>query len=343
MSADGTQAPLVSVLMAARDCASYVEEAVESVLAQEDVRFELLISDDGSADATGEILRAWVTREPRMRLFTNPTPVGLTQCLNAMLPKSRGTYIARMDADDASLPGRFAAQLAYLRRVPEVGILGTWVREIDADGHPLHDLCYPDCHEWITEQLSAGRNPLTHGSLMIRRDLLVSLAPPAWRFRYGQDNDLNLRLMDRTCFGIVPAVLYVRRLHSGSMCSASTYLRPQIKKLALQLHADRRCGRPERDWSTLERRMLESARQEEQAHLMEAYSAARRQLLGGDVANARLLWGQAAQHPKLRLKANLMLFLATLPFATLLVRTLLKVAALRDPMRRYVQQVDTTA
>jgi GT2 family glycosyltransferase len=333
--------PLVSVLMAARNGAGYVVEALESILNQDDVSLEFLIADDGSTDATEEVLRITAARDSRIRLFRHSTAAGLTQRLNEMLPESKGEFIARMDADDVSLPGRLTVQVARLRRDPGVGVLGTWVRKIDVSGQAMTEHCYPDSHTWICEQLSAGRNPFTHGSLIMRRGLLLSLNRPVWRFQFGQDYDVSLRLMDRTRLGIVPEVLYLHRLHSASMCSVATYLRPQIVKLALQLHADRRSGRPERDWCALESTVLES-RLDQQSHLIDSYGAARRELFAGRLPAARLLLREAAQHPRLRAKASLMLALAALPMASSLLGALMSVSARRNPLAQYIREVETS-
>ena len=93
---------LVSVVLAARDAERTIEEAVASVLGQTERDLELVVVDDGSADATGELVRA--VDDPRVRVVRNDAPLGLAGALNVGLDAAAGTYLARMDADDVALP-----------------------------------------------------------------------------------------------------------------------------------------------------------------------------------------------------------------------------------------------
>src|SRR5689334_14706995 len=90
----------------------FLREAVYSVLAQTFRDFEFLLIDDGSIDGTAAILDSFT--DPRIVRLRNETNIGLTRSLNRGLEAARGDYIARMDGDDSSKPGRFAGQVAYL-------------------------------------------------------------------------------------------------------------------------------------------------------------------------------------------------------------------------------------
>src|SRR5687768_9316916 len=92
----------------------YLDEAIESVLAQEFADFEFVIVDDGSTDSTPELLAKWAARDPRIVVVRQFDNCGTGCALNAGLAVARGEYIARQDADDLSLPGRLARQVAAL-------------------------------------------------------------------------------------------------------------------------------------------------------------------------------------------------------------------------------------
>lgn len=105
---------LISVIMAVHNGERYLNEAVDSVLAQQGTEFEFIIIDDGSSDGTGDVL-ARLT-DPRVVLHRNERNMGLTASLNVGLGMARGEFVARMDADDVSLPDRLKTQCAALQR-----------------------------------------------------------------------------------------------------------------------------------------------------------------------------------------------------------------------------------
>lgn len=114
--------PLVSIIMSACNAAPFVREALESMLDQTESDFELLIADDSSEDDTLKAITD--VRDPRIFLHQNEKRIGLTATLNKLLPLARGEFIARMDADDVSYPGRLAAQVALMRECPDVWVCG---------------------------------------------------------------------------------------------------------------------------------------------------------------------------------------------------------------------------
>jgi glycosyltransferase involved in cell wall biosynthesis len=122
----------VSVVLAARDAEATISEAVQSVLGQSVTDMELVVVDDGSEDGTGCELDA--VADERLHVVRNDTPLGLAGALNAGLDAARGTYVARMDADDIALPGWLDAVLGRIARAPGVAVVGTGMIDLLPDG-----------------------------------------------------------------------------------------------------------------------------------------------------------------------------------------------------------------
>jgi len=121
--------PTVSVLMPVFNGEQFLRPAMNSILNQTFTDFEFIIVDDGSTDHSREILNSYT--DSRVRLICNESNIGLTDSLNRGLEAASGNYIARMDQDDISLPERLAKQVAFMDSHPEVGVCGTWAKDID--------------------------------------------------------------------------------------------------------------------------------------------------------------------------------------------------------------------
>lgn len=122
------QKPLVSVLIPCYNCEEYVEEAVMSIVKQTYSNLEILVIDDGSTDNTGCILQGLAKKDNRIKYIKNTTNLKLIKNLNKGLDLCKGKYIARMDADDISLPERIEKQVNFLEKHSEIGIVGTYIQ-----------------------------------------------------------------------------------------------------------------------------------------------------------------------------------------------------------------------
>lgn len=203
--------PRVTVLMSVHDGERYLREAVDSVLRQTLTDFEFLIVDDASGDGSVSLVESFA--DPRIRLVRNPENLGLAASLNRGIDLARGAYIARMDFDDVSLPGRLAAQAAFLEARPHVSACGSWVELIgERAGHVWR---YPTEPDAIRCRL-LFESPLAHPSVMIRKAHLDETGlryDPA--FRRAQDYDLWVRAVPRLILSNVPEVLMRYRIHPG--------------------------------------------------------------------------------------------------------------------------------
>ena len=153
--------PRVSVLMPVFNAARYLAPAVQSVLGQTFRDFEFLIVDDGSTDSSGEMLRGYAARDPRIRLISRPN-TGYVVALNEMLGRARGELVARMDADDISLRARFERQVGALTRDPGLVCVGGACEMIDSRGSRLVDLTLPVTDAEIQKSCLEGHTAICH-------------------------------------------------------------------------------------------------------------------------------------------------------------------------------------
>ena len=209
--------PLVSVLMPFRDAAATVEEAARSILAQDEVDLELVAIDDDSRDDGSHRVRALGARDPRVSIVP-AAGRGIVAALRTGLAHARGDVIARMDADDVSLPGRLARQVAALQGDPRLGAVGVRVGLEGTYGEGLR--VYVDWQNGIVTPEDHAReifveSPLCHPSTALRRAALEIAG--GWQDRpWAEDCDLWLRL-DAAGWRLakVPEVLLVWRHIDG--------------------------------------------------------------------------------------------------------------------------------
>lgn len=208
-------APKVSVLMAVHNGEKYLRQAVGSILSQTYSDFEFIILDDGSQDRTTQILAEF--SDPRIVLIKNETGIGLTQSLNLGLEKAKGEYIARMDADDISLPHRLATQVSFLDVRSEVGVVGTAAYLVDSDNISRHLVQYPESHDLIHWIMCFFENPIIHPSVMFRAQLTKKMGGYNDAYVTSQDYNLWSRLLINTKLANIQDVCLHLRKHDENI------------------------------------------------------------------------------------------------------------------------------
>lgn len=140
---------LISVLMPVFNAASYVEEAIESVLAQTCRHFELIVVDDGSTDNSWNILQNLAKKDKRIHVFRNKKNSGIGYTRKRLANLAKGQFAAIMDADDIMFPNRLAIQAQYLLKHPNVVVVGGQCITIDEQGTISGSKKFPIHHEEI--------------------------------------------------------------------------------------------------------------------------------------------------------------------------------------------------
>lgn len=204
------ETPAISVLMSVYNGERYVAEAIQSILGQTERRFEFLIVNDGSTDASASILDRYAAQDARIRVIHQPNQ-GLIASLNLLLAEARAPLVARMDADDVSRPERFTRQLAIMVANPRIAVLGTNTDELDADGafFPCSDF-HPATSDEIRQRLMVA-STMCHPSVMMRRDMIRALGGYRAAFRHCEDYDLWLRVIEKCEMANLPDRLLLYR------------------------------------------------------------------------------------------------------------------------------------
>ncbi len=231
MSSDGPTpppgAPLVSVLVAARDAESTLGLAVRSILDQSLTDLELIVVDDHSSDRTAEIVAA--VDDPRLVVLTNDEHRGLAASLNIGLDHARGRYVARLDADDVAMRERLEVQVAAIRARPGLAVLGSAVLEIDEHGRPGARHAAPIGSAAVHWQALFGA-PFYHPTVLLDREELERRALRYDEsFAVSQDYDLWVRLLGWADGDNLADALVLRRVHHGQSSKRRAALQRQLQ------------------------------------------------------------------------------------------------------------------
>lgn len=183
---------LLTVLMTVHNGSLYIGEAVTSILNQTFSDFNFLIIDNASDDSTGKIIKTF--NDPRINLIELSSNVGQTRALNMGLKMIDNKYTVRMDADDISLPDRFAEQINYLENNPDICFVGTNHFIIDKNNDNIGYYNWPsntsDCDFTI---IIKAQPPVGHPMVMFRTKEVMKLGGYNHNFKFGQDMDLWFR------------------------------------------------------------------------------------------------------------------------------------------------------
>jgi len=203
--------PLISVILPVYNAGCYVGQAIESILGQTLGDFELIVIDDGSTDASSDVIKRYAAQDRRI-LPVSRENRGLVATLNEGIDLARGQWIARMDADDIALPNRFERQIAHLRQTG-ADLCGGAVR---CFGDWKAVWRYPMSHAGCEVQLLFDV-PFAHPTVIGRKELFATLRyDPA--FETSEDYDLWQRAWAAGYRMVnVPDVVLRYRVHGGQV------------------------------------------------------------------------------------------------------------------------------
>ena len=204
---------LVSIILPVYNAQEYIAQAIESILSQSYEQFELILIDDGSTDSSLKIMQSYV--DARIEIISRENR-GLVESLNEGIQKARGKYIARMDADDISMPQRLEKQVVFMENSPEIGICGTAVMIF---GETIQEKVWrlPLEDNRIKAELLFS-SALAHPTVMMRKSLLEEYQLSYdTGFRHAEDFELWTRFAEHTTLANLPEPLLKYRVLENSI------------------------------------------------------------------------------------------------------------------------------
>lgn len=227
----------LSIIMSTYNNEHTISQAIESILNQTFGDFEFIIVNDGSTDNTLDIIKYYQTKDNRIALI-NQENRGLTRSLNIAISLARGEYIARQDADDISLLERLQQQVNFLDEHKEIGFVGCSCEIIDERGKFLNFVSLDRSPEKNIVNLKK-HNIYCHGSMMFRGKFLAESAGYREFFKYAQDYDLYLRLIQVTLPGSLNKFLYHKRVALENISIQKVRLQAAYADLAKKCYENR--------------------------------------------------------------------------------------------------------
>jgi len=230
--------PLISVLLPTYNAMPFLPEAVDSIIAQTVTDWHLVIVDDGSTDETGPYLQQLRERlGSQVTIITFPENRGLIEALNTGLDFCDGLYIARMDADDISLPHRFQKQLLYLLEHPEIDGCGAWIQFFGRDNQIMD--VFPADPKEVRDRLFEFTT-IPHPTYFFHRRVYEQFQYDT-RFPHSEDVEFLFRATERLYFSNVQEVLLLYRTGPHQVCSKHKVLKEKQRKI-IESEARKRRG-----------------------------------------------------------------------------------------------------
>jgi len=197
------ESTLISVIMATYNHADFVKQAIESVLSQQGVDFEFLITDDGSVDQTRDVVAA--IKDKRIQFFPNEKNRGACIVTNELIERCSGEFIALINSDDYWLgKDKLAYQVQIMRDNPNVGACFGQVRYSDKDGCDIEKSSHHHGHifeqknrpksAWLRHFFDLG-NCICHPTILIRKKCYEMVGMYDTRLRQLPDFDMWVRLL----------------------------------------------------------------------------------------------------------------------------------------------------
>lgn len=209
MSTQTYSKPKISVVMAVHNGMPFLLQAVDSILAQTYKNFEFIVVDDASIDKSWKYLKS--IKDRRLVLLQNNKNIGLASTLNKGLKHARGDFIARMDADDISLPKRLEIQLNFMIKNPDIDLCGTWVNKINERGENVGQW-KPSIADSSIKRYLGWHTAIIHPTFFAKAKFFKQLNYYDPEYDYAEDYELLMRARSRFKMANIPQKLLRWRL-----------------------------------------------------------------------------------------------------------------------------------
>ncbi len=183
---------LISVIMPFYNAGEFLDSAIESILNQSYKKLEFIIINDGSTDGSDKIIGTYTN--PRIKYFSS-VHKGIVAQLNFGIEKSKGKFIARMDADDVSQPERLQVEYDFLKANPNISAVGSSYYRIDENGNRLYKKRQLTSHKEC-KFIAPINSPLLHPTLLTYKKVLNDLGGYSENYNGIEDYDLFNRMIN---------------------------------------------------------------------------------------------------------------------------------------------------
>ena len=181
---------LISVIMSVYNDEKNIDKSIESIMSQTYKNLELHILDDGSNDKTWKIINKYKTEYQNIFIYRNKNNLGLTKSLNYLVNQTNGEIIARQDSDDLSHPERIEKQLNIMTKY-NLDFCTTRAQIIQ------NNKITPKFSYYIPKKIMVKyKNPFIHGTLMIKKRVIINVGMYDENFYYSQDYKLMTDLLN---------------------------------------------------------------------------------------------------------------------------------------------------
>lgn len=225
----------VSVLMPAYNAEIYIKEAIDSILDQTFQDYEFIIINDGSTDHTKDIILSY--EDERIVYLENEKNSGIVATLNKGLDAARGEYIARMDADDVSIPERLEKQVEYMDLHPNIGVLGSGI-QVFGDGIEGGNRVFTTDSRQLKAELifscCIAHPTVTMRTALLRKNNLVY----DMDFAGAEDYNMWWRIAKFSEISTLPDILHKYRIHKNQITQDRSEKHILLMKKMLDLRFD---------------------------------------------------------------------------------------------------------
>ena len=210
---------MISVVMAVYNGGEFLPDAIKSILNQTYTDFEFIIVNDGSTDSSLDVIKRYEAQDERIKLIDLEQNEGFCAALNHGIVAATRPWIARMDADDISLPERFERQMAVLEENPDIIVLGTYISHMNSKNEVLSvNPVGPTTREEMYDRIkNAHPAYVMHGTVIMKKEIVDKVGGYDVDFISGEDIELFGRMVKHGVILSLPESLYLYRLHGNSM------------------------------------------------------------------------------------------------------------------------------
>lgn len=229
--------PLVSVILPCYNAEKFIEASIASIISQTYSNLEIIAIDDSSTDNTFSILQILSKNDNRIKILHNEKNAGLVFSLNKGIVNAKGKYIARMDADDISLPQRIEKQIKFMEQHTDVALCGSGYLIINSENKETGKISLPSENEEIKAAL-LFTNAFAHPTVVIRKEILERCGLYEEGLVPAEDYELWIRIAENYKIANIPAYLLKYRVHESNLTLTKKENQKHAFEIILNKHAE---------------------------------------------------------------------------------------------------------